>query len=156
MAGRILQRDLPALRPSYSASHFQSFANAFEWMLRSCLLWSSIKHYLDDFIRIVPKKHAEPIPQSFHDFIQLTDAPGIPLNDSKDCCGTVVEVLGIEIDSSSFDARLSAQRLHQARVKTATTLHEDSLSLKDAQKLAGYLSYCSKVVRLGRAFLSSA
>ena len=135
---------------------FNLFADAFEWMLRSCLQWDSITHYLDDFIRIVPEAKADSVPQADLDYIQLTDALGIPRNDRKDCCGTVIEVLGIEIDTIRFMARLSPQKLQKALTETTTALSRGWLTRREAQKLAGYLSYCCKVVRLGRTFLSSA
>ena len=113
-------------------------------------------HYLDDFIRVIPKKEADSIPQAFKDYIEFTDALGIFRNDSRDRCGTVVEVLGIEIDIIKFIARLSHDKLQETVMRVTVTLQHDSLTLKEAQSLAGYLSYCCKVVRLGRAFLSSA
>ena len=89
---------------------FNLFADAFEWMLRFYLQWDLTAHYLDDFIRIVPKAETGSIPQADLDYIQLTDALGLPRNDSKDCCGTAVEVLGIEVDTTRFMARLSPHK----------------------------------------------
>ena len=135
---------------------FNLFADAFEWILRSGLQWHSTVHYLDNFIRVLPEYEAQSIPQAAEDYIQLTNALGLPRNDSKDCCSTMVEVLGIEINTSLFEARLSPQKVAKALTITSTALLQDSLSQREAQKLAGYLSYCCKVVRLGRVFLSSA
>ena len=135
---------------------FNLFADAFEWILRICLLWHTIIYYLDDFIRIIPKQEAASIIEADIDYIHLTDALGIPRNDSKNRCSTVTEVLGIEIDTTRFIARLSKEKLNKALIKTFIALAEGSLTKRDAQKLVGYLSHCCKVVRLGRVFLSSA
>ena len=135
---------------------FNLFANAFEWILRCRLKWHSTVHYLDNFIRILPESEAHSIPQAAKDYIQLTNTLSLPHNNSKDCCSTVVEVLGIELNTFFFEARLSPQKIAKALTVTSTTLLQDSLSQREAQKLAGYLSYCCKVVRLGRVFLSSA
>ena len=93
---------------------FNLFADAFEWLLRTCLHWRDTVHYLDDFIRIVPNDQKHSLPSACQDYIELTEALGIPRNDSKDCCGRVVEVLGIEIDTHRFMARLSPRKLEKA------------------------------------------
>ena len=134
---------------------FNLFAEAFEWMLKHLLQWSATTHYLDDFIRIVPCELASTLIQGEKDYIDLTNTLGIPRNPSKDRCGTTVEVLGIEIDTSRFEARLPADKLQRAVTTTAACLNQPTLSLKAAQQLGGFLNFCCKVVRIGRAFMSS-
>jgi hypothetical protein len=75
-------------------------------MLKHLLRWSITTHYLDDFIRIVPCELASTLAQDEKDYFDLTNTLGIPRNPAKDRCGTTVEVLGIEIDTSTFEARL--------------------------------------------------
>ena len=86
---------------------FNLFADAFEGILRTRLGWLTAVHYLDYFIRILAASQSHSTVQASIGYIQLTDALGIARNDSKDCCGTVVGVLGIEIDANLFMARLS-------------------------------------------------
>jgi len=134
---------------------FNLFAEAFEWMLKHLLQWFDTTHYLDDFIRVIPKQQAHTLTQAEKDYIDLTNALGIPRNISKDYCGTIIEVLGIEIDTSVFEARLSAQKLSKAFIVTEACLSQVSLSLREAQQLCGFLNFCCKVVRTGRSFMGS-
>ncbi|HEY5813549.1 MAG TPA: reverse transcriptase domain-containing protein [Terrimicrobiaceae bacterium] len=134
---------------------FNLFAEAFEWMLKHLLQWSDTTHYLDDFIRVISKQQTHTITQAEEDYLDLTLVLGIPCNTSKDRCGTTVEVLGIEIDTSIFEARLSAEKLSKAITVTEACLNQVSLSLREAQRLCGFLNFCCKVVRIGRNFMSS-
>ena len=112
-------------------------------------------HYLDDFIRIVPPNTFDSVDQINHEYRILTDVLGIPRNDAKDYQGTVVEVLGIELNTNLFEARLPPEKLCRATALSAAALESGTLTLHEADTLAGFLSFCSQVVRLGRAFMSS-
>ena len=134
---------------------FNLFAEALQWILQSFFNWTLMAHYLDDFIRIIPPNCPESLEQIDHEYITLTSALGIPRNDSKDYRGTVVEVLGIEVDTILFEARLPPEKLRRALALSAAALDSSALTLNEAETLAGFLSFCSQVVRLGRAFTSS-
>ena len=134
---------------------FNLFAEAFEWMLKHILGWTITTHYLDDFIRIVPCELAPALAQDERDYSDLTKILGVPRNLAKDCRGTTVEVLGIEIDTTTFEARLPIEKVEKAVTATANCLSQHTLSLKAAQQLGGFLNFCCKVVRVGRAFMSS-
>ena len=124
-------------------------------MLKHILGWTITTHYLDDFIRIVPCELAPAIAQDELDYSDLTNILGIPRNLAKDCRGTTVEVLGIEIDTTTLEARLPIEKLEKAVTATANCLSQHTLSLKAAQQLGGFLNFCCKVVRVSRAFMSS-
>lgn len=135
---------------------FNLFAEAFHWTVLTHLRWRFFCHYLDDFVAIFSAAVAT---SSFmasrrQEYIALTDELGIPRKDSKDWEGTTAEVLGIEVDTILREARLSPAKLTKAITAVNAVLLQESLSLRDAQVLAGYLSFCAKVVRLGRMFLS--
>lgn len=134
---------------------FNLFSEAFHWILESKLRWSNLHHYLDDFIRVIKPSPDTPMILSnlSKDYIQITDELGIPRNDAKDHEGQVAELLGIEHDTSTFEARLSPEKLAKAVLITSEALKRRSLTLLEAQSLAGFLSFCSKVVRLGRTFM---
>lgn len=59
----------------------------------------------------------------------------------------------IKIDTSTFIARLPAEKLDKAVKATAKILAEKSVSLLEIQSLVGFLSFCSQAVRLGRVFM---
>jgi hypothetical protein len=83
----------------------------------------------------------------------LTAILGIPENISKDVTGSVAIVLGIEIDTNTFEARLSAEKLTKAQEITTKALSKLKLSLFDVQSLSSYLSWYAGVVRLGYIYL---
>jgi len=73
--------------------------------LEAYLPSGSIAHYLDDFIIIISPPFTgflAPLSTFNTVFSFLSDELGIPQNPSKDAAGTVVSVLGIEIDSERF------------------------------------------------------
>jgi hypothetical protein len=134
---------------------FNLFSEAFHWILESKLGWFNLHHYLDDFIRVI--KASPHIPAILHalneDYIKITDDLGIPRNDAKDHEGQVAELLGIEHDTTTFEARLPPAKLAKAILLTSQALTRRSLTLLETQSLTGFLSFCAKVVRLGRTFL---
>jgi hypothetical protein len=134
---------------------FNLFAEAFHWILQSYLHWGLMEHYLDDFIHVIPAMDASPVilQKKSEEYILLTNCLGIPRNDAKDCVGCVLTVLGIEVDTHQFVARLPQDKLNRALKATASTLAQQSLTLKEAQSLTGFLSFCAPVVRLGWVFM---
>jgi ribonuclease HI len=133
---------------------FNLFAEAFHWILESHLSWT-LGHYLDDFIRVIARSRATPkdLAAAHQDYIWLTDLLGVPRNDKKDSTGTSGIVLGIRIDSVTMQASLPPDKLRKAHDATALALAKDSLTFKEAESLAGFLVFCTKVVPLGRSFL---
>ncbi len=78
-------------------------------------------------------------------YIQATNLLDIPRNEKKDCCGTEVSVFGIEVDTSTFTARLPQDKLERAIKKTGEALSDssNSISYLDIQSLVHFLSFCS-------------
>lgn len=134
---------------------FNLFAEALHWLLQATVAWLGIAHYLDDFIFVIPKSRWELRMEVHESYDYLTSYLGLPQNKAKDDEGTCVEVLGIEIDTITMSAQLSAKKITKAAALVAATLTRGTLTLHEAQQLAGFLSFCSTVVRLGRTFLAS-
>jgi len=134
---------------------FNLFAEGFHWILQSYLNWEFLAHYLDDFINVIPHDLATPdyLAQQAQDYTILTDLLGIPRNDKKDDLGQEVNVLGYLIDTNKMEARLPIDKLERARQAAAKAVTSGSISLADMQSLAGFLSFCSPVVRLGWIFM---
>ena len=133
---------------------FNLFGEGLHWILVSYLRWILV-HYLDDFIAIFTATQATSnrMRREARAYVWVTDLLGIPRNDSKDREGTQITVFGIEVNTSSFTARLPPEKLEKAIKAMAKVLAEQSVSFLDIQALIGFLSFCSKVVRLGRAFM---
>jgi len=83
---------------------------------------------------------------------EITDILGVPRNNTKNVEGTTAEVLGIKVDTVKMEARLSAKKQTQAIEEIQLVLQHASMTLETAQKLAGRLSWCSRVITLSRSF----
>ena len=136
---------------------FNLFAEGFHWILQSWLGWDLLSHYLDDFISVVPNSPSldATIQSMTADYIEVTDLLGIPRKDSKDICGTVLPVLGHEVDTNMFTLKVPDDKLVEAQDAAAQALSKASLSLSEAQSLAGFLGFCAPAVQLGRVFVRS-
>ena len=135
---------------------FNLFAEGLHWILATFLCWQRLHHYLDDFIVVFSgqaSQHKPILAQASADYIHITNALGVPRNDTKDAAGTVVQILGVEVDSKRFEARLPKEKVDKAIQAASAALADNSISLRDAQSLAGFLSFCSRVVRLGKVML---
>ena len=61
--------------------------------------------YLDDLVALFRSDNSpERLMTGANAYIWLTDRLCLPRNDSKDCQGILVTVVGIEVDRSSFTA----------------------------------------------------
>jgi ribonuclease HI len=134
---------------------FNLFAEALHWMLVSYLHWHDLVHYLDDFIYIKAASNCSPEVFQADDeaYTTLTDLLGCPRNEAKNARGTQVTVLGIIINTSTFEARLPPEKLEKARLLTVTALLAGYLSPHQARSLSGFLTFCANAVRLGRVFM---
>ena len=89
---------------------FNLFAEGLNWLLSAYLPLALIIHYLDDFIAIFPASAGsfQHVLTAFNNvYIPLTDALGIPRNDSKDAAGTLITVLRVKIDTILLQAHIS-------------------------------------------------
>ena len=126
---------------------------ALHWIIASYLRWV-LCHYLDDFVAIFK---ADGLPERLEHkanaYIWLTDLLGLPQHDFKDCQWTETIVLGIEIDTSLFPARLPEDKLEKAMGAILKVLSQKAVSFIDIQSLMWFLSFCSQAVRLGRIYM---
>ena len=78
---------------------------------------------------------------------------GLKINTEKNICGTLVEFLGIEIDSEAMEARLPESKLLRAKTWVQQTLPGNNIQRNELRSLQGFLSFAAKVVVPGRVFL---
>ncbi|TMD69347.1 MAG: hypothetical protein E6I91_02300 [Chloroflexi bacterium] len=134
---------------------FNLFAEAFHWILLRVLRYPRLNHYLDDFIFVLSQQEAASQQQLITGYRLLTDFLGIPRKDSKDTCGTIATVLGIEVDTVKMEARLPSEKITKVLKHTHEALKKGTMNRHEAESLAGLLSFCARVVRLGRTFTQS-
>ena len=133
---------------------FNLYAEAFHWTMESYFQWS-VDHYLDDFVAMLPASEATPatLREYNRKYEQVTNVLCIPRQESKDQTGTIIPVFGIEINSNNFVASLPPDQIANAIAVTKAALLQKAWTLKEAQSLTGYLSFCAKVIRLGWVFM---
>ena len=86
------------------------------------------------------------------DFVILCHILGIPRKESKDEMGTDVVLLGRRVNTSNFMVSVPQAKLEKILRSTSTAMYKKSLSLQEAQSLAGLLSFCAPAVQLGVIF----
>jgi hypothetical protein len=131
---------------------FNLFAEAWEWIVRSHLRWHLIEHYLDDMMAAFPNSQRKRLAQFKRDYPQLCDITGILRNDDKDAEGTTIKFLGRTVDSTTFTVSIPKDKVDRVTSLTADALASNSMTIHEAQQLAGLLSFCASAVQLGFVF----
>ncbi len=113
---------------------FNLFGEGLHWILVSYLRLILV-HYLDDFIAIFTTMQATSnrMRREARAYVWVTDLLGIPRNNSKDRKGTQITVFDIEVDTSSFTAKLPPEKLEKAIKAMAKVPAEQSVSFLDIQ-----------------------
>jgi hypothetical protein len=130
---------------------FDLFAKALHWILdtQATPEFETI-HYLDDFLGVGPASAA---PEFSHQFARTCNRLGLRIKESKSITSTTADFGGIELDTLAMEARLPSAKLHKATELVEHALKKGKLNLQELQSLIGFLSFCCKVVPLGRSFL---
>jgi hypothetical protein len=123
---------------------FNLFAEGLHWIL-DYIYSQSLVHYLDDFLLVGGED------QSL--FSHVCDYLGLEEKASKAMDGHVVDFTGIELDSELMIARLPQDKLDRATKAVQDTLRLGYTSFKALRSMLGFLSFCARVVPLGRPFL---
>jgi hypothetical protein len=63
--------------------------------------------------------------------------------------------LGVEVDTINMEARLPPEKITKVLKHTREALRKGTMNRHEAESLAGLLSFCARVVRLGRTFTQS-
>ena len=130
---------------------FDLFAKALHWILIAMLRWSTVIHYLDDFLAILPPgSDSSPYSQQFN---KVCSELGLAVNHAKDTAGTVAEFMGFEIDTVAMHARLPEAKLRKGIQMIDSALAKSSITRPILESIVGFLSFASKVILPGRAFL---
>jgi hypothetical protein len=123
---------------------FNMFAEGLHWILEY-LFNQSLVYYLDDFLIIGGEE------QSL--FSRVCNHLGLKEKASKAMDGHVVDFTGIELDSENMPARLPQDKLTRVTKAVQDTLRLGYTSFKALPSMLSFLSFCARVVPLGRPFL---
>ena len=130
---------------------FSTIADALGWVLRQRGV-HNCHHYLDDYI-ILGRAHSAECSQALETLTQTCRELGVPLASHKQVGPTTCLVfLGIEVDSSTSELRLPADKLERLQATVVEWLNRKACARRDLESLIGLLNHACKVVRSGRAF----
>ncbi|KAL9961224.1 hypothetical protein ACROYT_G030129 [Oculina patagonica] len=132
---------------------FTAIADLVEWILVNNSCVNFLRHYLDDFLTLVPP--ASPIcHNNLQKCVHLCKKLGLPLHPDKlEGPATCLTILGIELDSEKLQARLPSDK----RDTIIALLEEWSTKRfcrrREQESLIGHLHRACKVAPQGRTFL---
>ena len=113
----------------------------------------NIVRYVDDFIIIAPS--AAECQAHLDTVLSICLDAGFSVQSSKITPPSpVTEFLGIVIDSEREELRISQQRLAEISTEVNTWLSRDKATKRQLLSIIGKLSFVSRVIRTGRAFIS--
>ena len=135
-----------------SPAIFDDVAVAIEWICKSNYGIDFLIHYLDDYFSAqLPGQGREVLDRIIKVFHKL----GVPLNEDKiEGPATVLEFLGITLDTVVGEARLSEEKVSKLLELLISFDEKSSCRQKDLLSLVGVMSFACRVVVPGRSFLS--
>jgi hypothetical protein len=133
---------------------YNLFAEGLHWILKSYFRWEFFEHYLDDtMIALRAALVAEGGGQKLETEYELvTTLLGVLCNVDKNNRGRKVKWLGRMVDSHTMTVSVPEDKLQRIIDLTKHALKEGSLTLLEAQSLAGLLAFCAPAVQLGYLF----
>jgi len=132
---------------------FELFATAFQWILQFHGNIRNILHYLDDYIIGGPARSLV-CSRDTEIMLMFCQSLGWQVNmDKREGPATQITFLGAIVDSILMEARISPERVKTISEALAGWAERDACTKRELQSLIGVLSFASKVVRAGRAFL---
>ena len=134
-----------------AARIFNFFAEALHWILDSRSS-AAITHYLDDFLAVFAAADAAAAQEYEQTFSTICQVLGLEIKSSKNSSGSVIDFLGLVIDTAKMEARLPAEKKDRALLLISELTKRNSCSLLDLQRVTGLLNFLSKVIPLRRTF----
>lgn len=131
---------------------FNILAELLTWIAHQNGVTYSI-HYLDDFLTLGPAGSVI-CRQNLQIFINTCSRLGVPLALEKvEGPSTSLTFLGITLDSSHMEIRLSEEKLLRIRHEVLKLLPRRSAKKREILSLVGLLQHATKVVWCGRTFV---
>src|SRR5882724_6961759 len=133
---------------------FNLFAEGLHWIIQRHIP-AAIWHYLDDFLSIFKSSTPRSTADAAVEWIEsLGNELGLSFQPQKTIrpC-TVIEFLGLELDSDAMEARLPKDKLTYLREMLENWKLRSTCSLKEVQELTGFLQFCAQVIPCARAFI---
>ena len=139
---------------------FSSVAEVLRFILCQVTKFSSLMNYLDDFLNITPRYgiHSRQVAgRASSDFgmvLATCQDLGVPVAHRKTVGPTtLLEFLGIVLDTERFEARLSPKKVHELLQLLSAWIRKKHGTKRELLSVIGKLTYCCQVVEPGRPFL---
>jgi hypothetical protein len=133
---------------------FNLFAEALHWIIQRHIP-AALRHYLDDFLLIFPTNTQNSLADAAVEWVMgLGKELGLNFQDTKTVwpC-TRLEFLGLELDSTTMEARLPIDKLIWLQDLLHSWSAKRTCTLLELQELLGFLQFTSQVIPLSRSFL---
>ena len=138
---------------SSSPKIFDNLSQAVCWIAKNNYGIQYILHLLDDFITF---EHPDKCGQRNMDILYwIFETLNIPMAKHKtEGPVTVIEYLGIILDSNLMEARLPTDKLNRITSFLQEFLSKKTCTKREVLQLLGHLNFASRVIIPGRAFVS--
>ena len=141
-----------AMGAASSCKTFEEFSSALEWIARNKGRSSAVVHILDDFLFLAPTR--DEVALALKHFQEICAMIGVPLSADKTYPpSTVMEFMGITLDSDRMEARLPGDKIIKMRNMLLEFSNKRACTLKELLSLLGLLNFACSVIKPGRAFL---
>ncbi len=132
---------------------FDHLSQSVAWIAHNNSGIDCLLYLLDDFLTIDhPDTDATTTMASLMDFFKKL---GIPIAAHKTVGPTtVLEFLGIILDTLRMEARLPQEKLDRIRAFLNSMLHRKTCTKREMLQLLGHLNFACRVIRPGRSFIS--
>ena len=139
---------------SISCAHFQRFSDALCHLTEHRLrVHKRITNYLDDFLFIARMLHK--CNYMITQFLQLCEELGVPVSmDKTEWASDLMIFLGILLDGNNLVLALPAEKRRRAieMLEIFVDKSREKATVKQLQKLCGFLNFINKAVLPGRTF----
>ena len=132
---------------------FDLLSQAICWIAANNYGLEKILHLLDDFLVISkPMENGNQVMTCLKDIFNRLNVP-ISLPKTVGPC-TIIEYLGIILDSTKMEARLPADKIQRITEFLHTMENKHSCTKRQMLQLLGHLNFAMRVILPGRAFVS--
>ncbi|XP_033745627.1 uncharacterized protein LOC117331141 [Pecten maximus] len=153
MERKLLFLQQACIRLQIKPKIFDTLSQAVCWIAQNRYQIKHILHLLDDFITF---EHPSGCGDRNMALLHLIfNRLGIPMAKHKTCgLSTVMEYLGIVLDSGKMEARLPMDKLVRISELLNSFQHRHSCTKRELLQRLGHLNFASRVVLQGRSFVS--
>ena len=131
---------------------FTAVADALQWIMQKNGV-SYVDHYIDDFIT-AGKGGTDECSKNFTLMHKSCEATGTPVEPEKSIGPTtVIDFLGIELDTEAMEIRLPAEKLARLVQSLNEWRGKKACRKRELLSIIGVLSHACKVIRPGKSFL---